>query len=119
MFGLKQEHIDLINECFAQFSGIEQIIIYGSRAKGNYKNGSDIDLTILGDLDYSSLMKLENQLDDLLLPYKIDLSLYRNISNPDLTDHIQRVGKVFYEKTPHPDSPKKSARPKHGKTNTK
>lgn len=119
MFGLKQEHIDLINECFAQFSGIEQIIIYGSRAKGNYKNGSDIDLTILGDLDYSSLMKLENQLDDLLLPYKIDLSLYRNISNPDLTDHIQRVGKVFYEKTPHPDLPKKSARPKHGKTNTK
>jgi predicted nucleotidyltransferase len=119
MFGLKQEHIDLINECFAQYQGIEQIIIYGSRAKGNYKNGSDIDLTIMGDLDYSGLMKLENQLDDLLLPYKIDLSLYHNISNPDLTDHIQRVGKVFYEKAAHPDSSGKVAQPKQGKTDTK
>jgi len=83
------------------------------------RSGNEISKGRYFRLDYSSLMKLENQLDDLLLPYKIDLSLYRNISNPDLTDHIQRVGKVFYEKTPHPDSPKKSARPKHGKTNTK
>ncbi len=98
MFGLKPKHIDAINQCFAQYPQIEQVIIYGSRAKGNYKIGSDIDLTIEGDLDYNSLLKLENQLDDLLLPYKIDLSLKHKITNPDLLEHIERVGKVFYEK---------------------
>lgn len=98
MFGLKKQHIDAINECFAQFPEIDQVVIYGSRTMGNFKSGSDIDLTITGDLDYRSLMKLENRLDDLLLPYKIDLSLRQKISNPDLIGHIERVGKVFYEK---------------------
>lgn len=98
MFGLKQRHIDLLNSVFGQYPQIEQVIVYGSRAKGNYKPGSDIDLTIMGELDYSSLMKLENQLDDLLLPYKIDLSLHHKINHPELIDHIQRVGKVLYEK---------------------
>lgn len=56
MFGLQQKHIDAINACFAQYPQIEQVILYGSRAKGNYKNGSDIDLTIVGDLDYNSLL---------------------------------------------------------------
>jgi predicted nucleotidyltransferase len=98
MFGLQQKHIDAINRCFAQYPQIEQVILYGSRAIGNYKNGSDIDLTIVGDIDYRSLLKLENQLDDLLLPYKMDISLRHKITNSDLLDHIQRVGKVFYEK---------------------
>src|SRR5690606_31025170 len=98
MYGLKQKHIDAINECFAAYPQIEQVFIYGSRAKGNYKNGSDIDLTIIGDMDFSNMMKLENELDDLLLPYKIDLSLRHQIGNPDLLSHIDRVGCVFYEK---------------------
>jgi predicted nucleotidyltransferase len=98
MFGLKQYHIDLINSVFAQYPQIEQVQIYGSRAKGNYKPGSDIDLSIIGNLDFGSLMKLENQLDDLLLPYKMDISIFHKINHPELIDHIQRVGKVFYEK---------------------
>jgi len=98
MFGLKQQHIDAIRKCFAEYPQIEQVIIYGSRAKGNYKTGSDIDLTITGDLDYKSLLQLENQLDDLLLPYKIDLSLKHKINNPDLLKHIEWVGKIFYDK---------------------
>ncbi len=98
MFGLKEQDINAINQCFAQFSGIEQVIIYGSRAKGNYKPGPDIDLTIVGSLDFSQLLQLENELDDRLLPYKIDLSLYHHIQNPDLLDHIKRVGKVFYSR---------------------
>jgi len=96
MFGLKQKHIDAINQCFADFPQIEQVLVYGSRAKGTYKRGSDIDLTIVGNLDFSSLMKLENKLDDLMLPYKFDLSLFHSITNPDLIEHIRRVGQVFY-----------------------
>lgn len=100
MFGLKEQHIEAINRCFAAYSSIEQVVLYGSRAIGNYKNGSDIDLTIIDNgMSYSDLLKLENEIDDLLLPYKIDLSLKRKISNPDLLAHIERVGKTFYNKT--------------------
>ncbi|MDR2642667.1 MAG: nucleotidyltransferase domain-containing protein [Planctomycetaceae bacterium] len=99
MFGLKQQHIDAICACFADFPAIHEVIIYGSRAKGNYKNGSDIDLTIVdGNLSLSNLMRLENTIDNLMLPYKFDLSLKRKITNPDLIDHINRVGQVFYQK---------------------
>lgn len=89
----------MINQCFAQYSSISKVVLYGSRAKGNYKNGSDIDLTIIDQgLSFSELLQIENKLDDLLLPYKIDLSLKRQISNPDLIEHIEHVGEVFYEK---------------------
>lgn len=98
MFGLKEEHIDAINNCFGQYPGIEQVMVYGSRAKGNYRPGSDIDLTIVGHIDFGQMLRLETEIDDLLLPYKLDLSLLHTISDPDLLDHIQRVGQVFYDK---------------------
>jgi len=98
-FGLKQEDIDEINAVFAAYKPIESVCIYGSRAKGNYKAGSDIDLTIIEDfLTFSEFLELENQLDDLLLPYKIDLSQKRKITNVDLISHIDRVGKLFYKR---------------------
>ena len=98
-FGLKQNQINAINCIFKEFNAIERVIIYGSRAKGTYKPGSDIDLVIEGnDLTFSELMSVENKLDDLLLPYKIDLSKKTSISSEELLKHIQRVGKVFYEK---------------------
>jgi predicted nucleotidyltransferase len=98
-FGLKQEQIDAICGCFTRYPAIEQVILYGSRAKGNFKDGSDIDLTIIdADAAFAELPQLENMLDDLLLPYKIDLSLKRQINNPDLLNHIELVGKIFYNK---------------------
>ena len=99
MFGLKQSHIEAINHCFAKYAAIEQAVLYGSRSKGNYKPGSDIDLTIIdNNMSYADLLKLENELDDLMLPYKIDLSLKRQISNPGFIAHIERVGQIFYDK---------------------
>lgn len=97
-FGLKDTDITSISSVFSQYENINTVFLYGSRAKGNYKPGSDIDFTIDGNLTFSEQMRLENDLDDLLLPYKIDLSVKHKISNPDLLDHIQRVGKVFYQK---------------------
>lgn len=99
--GLPSKAIDKINTVFLQYPHIDQVILYGSRAKGTYRNGSDIDLTLKSDtLTYRELLQIENQLDDLLLPYKIDLSLFRLIENPDLVEHIQRVGVVFYQHKP-------------------
>ncbi|MDR1485476.1 MAG: nucleotidyltransferase domain-containing protein [Planctomycetaceae bacterium] len=99
MFGLEQCDIDAICGCFAKFSSIREVIIYGSRAKGNYRSGSDIDLTIIGDdISFSDMAVLDCAIDDLMLPYKFDLSLKRKISNPDLIEHINRVGQIFYRK---------------------
>jgi predicted nucleotidyltransferase len=97
MYGLKEQHINAINSVFLIYPQIKKAILYGSRAKGNYRNGSDIDITLIGDdLDLTILFKIETKLDDLLLPYKIDLSIFHQIENTDLIEHIQRVGKDFF-----------------------
>jgi predicted nucleotidyltransferase len=99
MFGLKDNHLNLIKSVFEGHTNVSKVVIYGSRAKGNYRAGSDIDLTLFGEnLNFNTLLKIENELDDLLLPYHIDLSIFNNIENNDLIEHINRVGIVFYEK---------------------
>lgn len=98
-FGLDQEDVDAICGMLASNPKIERAIIYGSRAKGNYRPSSDIDLTLIGkELNLDLLFQLENDLDDLLLPWKIDLSILSEIENPELVEHIERVGKVFFVK---------------------
>lgn len=100
IYGLKQSTVDKINAVFHDYPEIRQVILYGSRAIGNCRNGSDIDLTIVGEkVTHHQQLRIENKLDELLLPYKIDLSLMHEIENPDLLDHIRRVGVVFYEKS--------------------
>ena len=97
-YGLKKESIEKVNRIFAQYDKIEEVILYGSRAKGNFKPGSDIDLTLKGkELNLNLLNKISLELDDLLLPYTFDLSIYHHIKQTDLIDHIVRVGKVFYK----------------------
>ena len=86
-YGLKESTIEKINSVFCSFPQINQVILYGSRAKGNYRNGSDIDLTIVGEeLTHSQRLRIENKLDDLLLPYKIDISLLHEIDNAELLE---------------------------------
>lgn len=98
-FGLKVSEIDKINKVFASYPEINEVILYGSRAKGNYKPGSDIDLSLKGNkLTHQLLNKISNHIDDLLLPYICELSIYHQIDNPALLAHINRVGKVFYKK---------------------
>jgi len=97
-FGLKPDTIKAIQAIFEKHSKVEKAILYGSRAKGNYRPNSDIDLTLVGKkLTLTELFKIELEIDDLLLPYKIDLSILHKIENPDLINHIKRIGIVFYE----------------------
>ena len=101
-FGLKEIAIEKICGVLAKHPQVDKGVIYGSRAKGNYKNGSDIDLTLYGgeDLTQKVLSKILNEIDDLPLPYTIDLSIFNDLSDPDFIDHIRRVGIVFYEREP-------------------
>ena len=96
-FGLKKETIGKINKVFAEYPQIEEAILYGSRAKGNFKNGSDIDLALKGSkLTLSLVNTISLKIDGLLLPYSFDISIYKQINNPDVIDHIKRNGVVFY-----------------------
>ena len=98
-YGLKPKVIEAICNVFALFPEVEKVILYGSRAKGNFKNGSDIDLTIVGkNLNLTITNKIELALDDLLLPYSFDISIYHQISNKELIEHIERIGKLFFVK---------------------
>lgn len=98
-YGLSLDAINKLQQLFSNYDVIEEVIIYGSRAKGNYREGSDIDVTVKGNkIDLLPLNKIKSDIDDLLLPYKIDLSVYTKITNEDLKEHISRVGKLFYKK---------------------
>ncbi len=101
-FGLSESEILQIQMILALFPEVEEAILYGSRAKGEFQPSSDIDLTLIGEnISLSAFFDIENQLDDLLLPYKIDLSVFHKISNQDLIDHIHRVGVTFYQREAH------------------
>ncbi len=96
-FGLLPSAVEKIRGVMASHPEVERAVLYGSRAKGTYKTGSDIDLTMYGDdLDLPILLKILDELDDLLLPWMIDLSIFRQIDNESLKEHIERVGVVLY-----------------------
>ena len=99
--GLSAATVAKIHGVLSRHLEVERAILYGSRAKGNFKPGSDIDLTLTGNnLDQRLRGRIDEELDDLLLPYEFDLSLLRELTHQELIDHIRRVGIVFYEKTP-------------------
>lgn len=98
-FGLSAQDCSNIKDVFSKYPQIEGVVLYGSRAKGNFRSNSDIDMTIQGNLGWNTFTSVESDLDDLLLPYKIDLSLFEHLENELLIEHINRVGKIFYTKT--------------------
>jgi len=96
-FGLAPAVVDRIHSVLAAFPAIEQVILYGSRAKGTHRPGSDIDLALVGQrMTEQQLSQLDSRLDDLLLPYTFDIAPLHAIRNPALLDHIRRVGVVFF-----------------------
>ena len=97
-YGLKEEEWERLNSVFARNPKIEKVILYGSRAKGTYKPFSDVDITLVGDdLSSDDLADIMNEVDDLLLPYMFDISLYHKLNNPELLDHISRRGVTIYQ----------------------
>jgi len=99
MFGLIESDISYINIALAKFDEIECGIIFGSRALGNYKRGSDIDLAIKGKGVTSKTLYMLSDLlnEEYPLPYFFDIIHYESISNINLKNHIDREGKIIYE----------------------
>jgi predicted nucleotidyltransferase len=98
--GLSDATLATVQAILASCPAVETAIVYGSRAKGNFSTGSDIDLTLVGAaLTQEMLSHLVGQFEESNLPYQVDLSILRDIDNPSLREHIERVGKVLYQRT--------------------
>jgi len=99
-FGLSEAVIQQIRAVFVAHQAVDEVVLYGSRAKGSQQVGSDIDLCLKGEkVDFALLSKVANELDELPIPYTVDLSIFSTLDNTDLIDHILRVGQTFYKKT--------------------
>ncbi len=97
-FGLKDGDMKAIIAVLKKYPQIEQCLIFGSRAKGDYRPGSDVDMVLKGSV-HDIITEISFSLnEDSLLPYKFDMLDYNSISNQNLIDHINRVGIIFYEK---------------------
>lgn len=98
-YGLKDDELNALEDMFASNRRIERVILYGSRAKGNYKPFSDVDITLVGpDLSRNDISTLYAAIDESLLPYKFDISLFSSLKNEDLIEHIARRGIVIYQR---------------------
>lgn len=98
--GLSADVISKVQQAFTHFSEIKEVILYGSRAIGNYRVGSDIDITIKLNSGIKASITLLSQIsmaiDDLDLIYSFDISFFSQIENTDLIKHINTYGIVFY-----------------------
>ena len=98
-YGLKDIELEKMCGVFASNERIERVVLYGSRAKGNYKPFSDVDITLMGEkLTHSDLNRISLAVDDLLLPYQFDISIFHTLKNEALIDHIHRIGITIYER---------------------
>jgi len=98
-WGLSHNTIAQVHGVLSRHPEVERALLYGSRAKGNYRPGSDIDLTLVGEtLQPNQLIRIETEIDGLLTPYTFDLSIYDKLESPELIEHIARVGVEFYRK---------------------
>lgn len=102
MFGLRDSDILAIKQILELYPQVQKAHIFGSRAKGNYKNGSDIDIAIQGkSISYSTILNISEVLnEETMMPYHFDVLDYNSIQNNDLIEHINRAGIVFYESSP-------------------
>ncbi len=95
--GLSDVQISLIKSVIESCPRVREAVLFGSRAMGSHRYGSDIDIALDGDeLKIEDILRLHSLIDDLNLPFVVDLVHIQENTNIDLIDHIQRVGKVLY-----------------------
>lgn len=105
-FGLTDSEQELIRDVLRRHDEVAEAKIFGSRAKGNSQPASDVDLALWGGLSQSILNSIAGELDELPLPYTFDVQAYDAIRHQPLREHIDRVGRGFYERTIEQEAPK-------------
>lgn len=97
-YGLSRASLEKLQAVFRQYPEIERVILFGSRADSTYRDGSDIDIAVSGNINFDLILKIRVMLDSQNLPYKIDLLDYNSISEPVLKHEIDKKGILLYEK---------------------
>ena len=99
MYGMTDEELNLLCTLFAEQKEIEQVILYGSRAKGTHKPFSDVDITLMGyGLTCNHLNRLFSEIDESSLPYRFDISIFSKLTNEALIEEIEKTGVVLWRK---------------------
>lgn len=96
--GISDKTYQMLLDTFSKFPEIKEILIFGSRAKGNYRNGSDIDLAVKGEkVEPDLIFRLKSLFNSRLsIPYKVDVVGYDYLEHQELKEHVDRIGKVIY-----------------------
>ena len=97
-FGLPERTIKELLEYFKSKPEVKKVVVYGSRAKGNFRNGSDIDFAVWADGKSAYELRIEAELDDLETPYMFDVTDYKNLTHEGMKNSIDRDGMLFYKK---------------------
>lgn len=98
-YGIPRADLEALISELKNNNNIFEIILFGSRAKGTFSNGSDIDIALKGNnLSRKDILDATGEVEKLLLPYKLDLVLYDRVNEPALIDHIDRVGVVLFKR---------------------
>ncbi len=98
-YGLSNTEIKDIIQVLKKNKKIKKVVLFGSRAKGTFKNGSDIDLALIGnDLSLNDVLDLSVEIEYLFLPYRFDFVIYNTITEPALLDHIDKFGVMLFSR---------------------
>lgn len=96
-YGLTSEDMREIKQVFTRFPTVDEVVIFGSRAKGTHRPGSDVDLALKGNIDSTTVAQISDLLnEESTMPYAFDLVAYDTIVSKNLKEHINRVGTVLY-----------------------
>ena len=98
-YGLQKTDINNVVAILQANKKITKIVLFGSRAKGNFNKGSDVDIALIGDnLVLNDILDLSLKIDNLFLPYKFDLIIFDRIKEKALVEHINRVGIILFQR---------------------
>lgn len=98
-FGIKDSSMKILTSIFSNYGQVEEVVLYGSRAKGNFTDRSDVDMVICNsNINRHVLGKILADINNSNFPYTVDIQLLENIKSPSLLEHINRIGQTFYKK---------------------
>jgi len=96
--GISESVLLNIKTVFSNYPEVEKVVLFGSRAKGNFYEGSDIDIAVFGEkLNFEKLLAISIDLDKIDLLQTIDLVHFEKIKEAELKKHIERVGIKIYD----------------------
>jgi uncharacterized protein len=98
-FGISERSFSLLREAFQRYPEVEEVLIFGSRAKGTHRPGSDIDLAIIGEkCTERTALNIAGYLnEEVPIPYFVDVVYYEGLKHPELKAHVERVGKPLFK----------------------